>query len=162
MKGGMAERNSARNPFEKIRHTRRDPALLEWVDGTTFKMRVFPLEPRQEKRIVLSYTQRLPVGYGRTPDRFPSGHSLGAVRDWSFHAPVKGGAALTWASETHGELLRASKEKEDLVLNAETHNVKVDGDLALDLYEAPHPPGPPLPQGERGEKPLPPPSPLVG
>ncbi len=29
-----------------------DPALLEWVDGSTFQMHVFPLEPRQEKRNV--------------------------------------------------------------------------------------------------------------
>src|SRR5262249_49910245 len=40
MEGGMAERDHARNVFETIRHTQRDPALLEWVDGTTFKMRV--------------------------------------------------------------------------------------------------------------------------
>src|SRR5439155_1401061 len=58
MEGGMAERDHARNVYEQILYTRRDPALLEWVDGSTFKMRVFPLEARQEKRIVLSYTQR--------------------------------------------------------------------------------------------------------
>src|SRR4029077_16019419 len=32
MEGGMAEREHARNTFEQIRHTRRDPALLEWLD----------------------------------------------------------------------------------------------------------------------------------
>src|SRR5205085_5671287 len=30
MEGGMAERDQARNTFEEIRYTRRDPALLEW------------------------------------------------------------------------------------------------------------------------------------
>ena len=55
----------------------QDPALLEWVDGSTFKMRIFPLEARQEKRIVLSYTQQLPSLYGRGEYRFPAGHSLG-------------------------------------------------------------------------------------
>ncbi len=65
MEGGMAERDYARNVYETIRYASRDPALLEWVDGSTFKMRVFPLEPRQEKRIVLSYTQRLPSLYGK-------------------------------------------------------------------------------------------------
>ena len=56
------------------------PGLVEWVDGSTFKMRVFPLEGRQEKRIILSYSQRLPALYGRTTYRFPAGHSLGIVR----------------------------------------------------------------------------------
>src|SRR5262245_58426797 len=54
MEGGMAERDYARQVFETIRYTRRDPALLEWMDGSTFKTRVFPLEGRQEKRSILS------------------------------------------------------------------------------------------------------------
>src|SRR5262249_40985194 len=46
MEGGMADRDAARDIFETIRYANRDPALLEWVDGSTFKMRVFPLEAR--------------------------------------------------------------------------------------------------------------------
>src|SRR5262249_32675977 len=101
MEGGMAERDYARTVYESIVYRQKDPALLEWVDGTTFKMRVFPLEPRQEKRIVLSYTQRLPSLYGRTGYRFPAGHSLARVSDWSFHARIKNGADLAWASPSH-------------------------------------------------------------
>src|SRR5262249_59013952 len=44
MEGGMAERSHARNVYESIRYAQRDPALLEWVDGSTFKMRAFPLD----------------------------------------------------------------------------------------------------------------------
>jgi hypothetical protein len=135
MEGGMAERDHARQTFDSIVRRMQDPALLEWVDGSTFKMRVFPLEPRQEKRIVISYTQRLPVQYGRTPYRFPAGHSLEAVRDWSFRARVKGGAEAVWVSDTHGDLLTATKDKGDLVLDAARKNVKVEGDVALDLYD---------------------------
>src|SRR5262249_45153974 len=50
--GGMPERRPAANASEPFLSARRDPALLEWVDGSTFKMRVFPLEPRQEKRVL--------------------------------------------------------------------------------------------------------------
>src|SRR5207253_11261383 len=70
MEGGMAERDYARGVFESIVRRQKDPALLEWVDGSTFKMRVFPLEPRQEKRLILSYSQKLPALYGRTQYRF--------------------------------------------------------------------------------------------
>jgi hypothetical protein len=83
MEGGMCERDHARQVFETIKSRALDPALLEWVDGSTFKMRVFPLEPRQEKRIILSYTQRLPSAYGKSQYRFPAGHNLGEVHDWS-------------------------------------------------------------------------------
>src|SRR6185312_14114937 len=102
MEGGMVERDYGRVVFEQIVTKMKDPALLEWVDGRTFKMRVFPLEGRQEKRILLSYTQRLPNLYGRLTYRSPAGHSLGAVRDWSFHARVKDGARIDWHCHSHG------------------------------------------------------------
>lgn len=135
MEGGMAERDYARNVFEQIMYTRKDPALLEWVDGSTFKMRVFPLEPRQEKRIVISYTQRLETLYGRTQYRFPSGHNLQLVRDWSFHARVKDGTErrLHWSCESHD--LKARPSGKDLALSAEAHKVKVARDVVLDLYD---------------------------
>jgi tetratricopeptide (TPR) repeat protein len=135
MEGGMAERDFARQTFDNIVRRMQDPALLEWVDGSTFKMRVFPLEARQEKRIILSYTQRLSVQYGRASYRFPAGHSLETVRDWSFHARVKSGKALTWASDTHPEILQVSTEKNDLLLDARQRNVKVEGDVAFDLFD---------------------------
>src|SRR5262249_55317791 len=86
-------------------------------------------------RIVLSYTQRLPVQYGRTPYRFPAGHSLEAVRDWSFHARVSGGREVTWARDTHAELLKATKERGDLVLGARQDNGKGEGDVAIGLLD---------------------------
>jgi tetratricopeptide (TPR) repeat protein len=113
------------------RYQQLDPALLEWVDGSTFKMRVFPLEPRQEKRIILSYTQRLPALYGQASYRFPAGHSLQTVRRWSFHARVKNGADLTWASPSHR--LRAIKKDGDLLLNAAANNARFDRDVVLNL-----------------------------
>jgi tetratricopeptide (TPR) repeat protein len=132
MEGGMAERDHARNVYEQILYTRRDPALLEWVDGSTFKMRVFPLEGRQEKRIILSYTQRLPSLYGRTQYRFPAGHSLEAVRDWSFHARIKDGNKITWRCDSHR--LKDTWDGRDLLLDGAARKVKVDRDVVLDLF----------------------------
>jgi tetratricopeptide (TPR) repeat protein len=131
MEGGMAERDYARNVYEQIIYSMRDPALLEWVDGSTFKMRVFPLEGRQEKRIILSYTQRLPSLYGHTRYRFPAGHSLEMVRDWSFHALVKDGGKLAYNSDSHE--LKARQEGGDLILDAKEKFIKADRDVALEL-----------------------------
>jgi ferric-dicitrate binding protein FerR (iron transport regulator)/tetratricopeptide (TPR) repeat protein len=133
MEGGMAERNYARDVFESIVRKQKDPALLEWVDGSTFKMRVFPLEARQEKRIVLSYTQRLETLYGNWKYRFPAGHSLEAVRDWSFHGRVKRGADLTWSCDSHE--LKQSADAGDLVLDAQANEVKLDRDVVLRLSD---------------------------
>src|SRR5262249_54503490 len=135
MEGGMAERDYARQVYERILMTQRDPALLEWVDGSTFKMRVFPLEGRQEKRIILSYVQRLPALYGRTQYRFPAGHSLQVVGDWSFHARVKGGARLAATSPSH-PALKVQPDGADLVLTARERNAKTDRDVTVDLLDS--------------------------
>lgn len=133
MEGGMAERQHARNTFEQIMHTKKDPALLEWVDGSTFQMRVFPLEPRQEKRIVISYSQRLATAYGKTHYRFPAGHNLDTVRDWSTQIRVRGGENLTWKSPSHK--LRASRADGDLLLNASAEHALLDRDLVLEVED---------------------------
>ncbi|MDA1251873.1 MAG: VIT domain-containing protein [Planctomycetota bacterium] len=131
MEGGMAERDHARNTFEEIVRSMKDPALLEWVDGSTFKMRVFPLEPRQEKRIVMSYTQRLSNDYGKETYRFPAGHNLDRVRDWSTQVRVAGGANLEWDSPSH--FLKAKKPDGDLVLEGEAQRVTMNDDLVVEL-----------------------------
>ena len=133
MEGGMAERDYARQVYETIRYTQRDPALLEWVDGSTFKMRVFPLEPRQEKRLILSYTQKLPSLYGQTTYRFPAGHTLQTVRDLSFRARIKDAAALPWDSASHP--LQATKDGSDLVLDYAAKNATLDRDLVLAIRD---------------------------
>jgi hypothetical protein len=133
MEGGMAERDWARSVYERIVYQQKDPALLEWVDGSTFKMRVFPLEGRQEKRIVLSYVQKLQPLYGRAVYRFPAGHSLGRVQRWSLHARVKDGAGRSWASPSHA--LKKSKSGADLVLTGELRDAPLDRDVVLELAD---------------------------
>ncbi|MEM6989016.1 MAG: VIT domain-containing protein [Myxococcota bacterium] len=64
MEGGIVERQRGRNVYENIVYQRRDPALLEWMKGNEFRVRIFPLPPRTEKRIILSYTQPLTDNYG--------------------------------------------------------------------------------------------------
>ncbi len=91
-----------------------------------------PLEARQEKRLVLSYTQRLPADYGRMSYRFPAGHNLEVVRDWSFHAHVVGGAQLTPSSPSHPEMT-AARIGNDLVLDAAAREVPVNRDVVLQL-----------------------------
>src|SRR5439155_21818356 len=132
MEGGMAEANLARNAYETIRYARRDPALLEWVDGSTFKMRVFPLEGRKEKRILLTYPQRLESLYGVARYRFPGGHNMDRVNEWSFEARVKNGSAFHCSSPTHPGITLTPKGR-DLVLSLKEKNVKPDRDVALEL-----------------------------
>ncbi len=146
MEGGMAERNYARSVYEQIMWSQKDPALLEWVDGSTFKMRVFPLEARQEKRIIIGYTQRLPGLYGRSQYRFPAGHSLGVVNEWSFAGRIKNAGNLVLGSDSHqlvgqdkipddGASFRMKREGNDVLLNGKATNALLARDVTLNLVD---------------------------
>ena len=134
MEGGMAEREHAREVFETILYTQRDPALLEWVDGSTFKMRVFPLEPRQEKRLLLSYVQKLPESYSKADYRFAGGHTMPVVGHWSFNAFIKNGAAMEWSCDSHA--MSTTVKGNDLILAASAERIKPDQDVVIQLTSA--------------------------
>ncbi|MEM6995169.1 MAG: VIT domain-containing protein, partial [Myxococcota bacterium] len=77
MEGEVLEKQRARNIFKQIVDATipRDPALLEWEQGNLFKLRVFPIPGRGERKVRLSYTQVLPVVAGKLRYRFPMGGS---------------------------------------------------------------------------------------
>ena len=66
--GEIVERHRARRIFRQIVNDTirpRDPALLEWMGGREFSMKIFPIPPRSARRVILAYTQPLKASYGR-------------------------------------------------------------------------------------------------
>ncbi|MCE9583877.1 MAG: VIT and VWA domain-containing protein [Planctomycetes bacterium] len=55
----LLEAGKARSVYENIVRSRKDPALLEFADAKTFRLRVFPIAPGEEKRVKLSYSEVL-------------------------------------------------------------------------------------------------------
>ncbi|MCA9648373.1 MAG: hypothetical protein KC501_00595 [Myxococcales bacterium] len=53
----VVEKQRARRTYESHLHRRRDPALLERDTGNRFRARVFPIAPRQRKRLLVTYQQ---------------------------------------------------------------------------------------------------------
>ncbi len=77
MDGEVVEKQRARRIFQQIVDATvpRDPALLEWERGNVFKLRIFPIPGRGERRVKLSYTQVLPIVGGKLRYRYPLGGS---------------------------------------------------------------------------------------
>jgi Mg-chelatase subunit ChlD len=71
--GEMIERVQAREAYEEAIQRAFDPALLEWVDGRTFRARIFPIPATGERRVVLSYLQFLPLAGGAYRYVYPMG-----------------------------------------------------------------------------------------
>jgi Ca-activated chloride channel family protein len=57
--GEILHRDEARRIYEDIVRRRLDPALLEYVGRDTFKASIFPIEPGDERRVELAYSQIL-------------------------------------------------------------------------------------------------------
>ncbi|MFO0632633.1 MAG: VIT domain-containing protein [Nannocystaceae bacterium] len=77
MDGEIVEKQRGREIFQHIVDATvpRDPALLEWERANLFKLRLFPIPARGERRVRLSYTQVLPVVGDAVQYRFPLGGS---------------------------------------------------------------------------------------
>jgi Ca-activated chloride channel family protein len=69
--GTCLERERAREVFESIVRRMKDPALLEWMPGGIFQCRIFPIEPRATKRVVVAYTQALGFSRGHVSYVYP-------------------------------------------------------------------------------------------
>ncbi|HEX8254237.1 MAG TPA: VIT and VWA domain-containing protein, partial [Thermoanaerobaculia bacterium] len=92
MEGEVVERLRANQVYEQFFHQMRDPALLEQDQGNRFSARIFPIAPNAPVRLVLSYSQLLPMRDGVRTYSLPL-RGLPKVKKLSFRAiatPIPG------------------------------------------------------------------------
>ena len=130
--GGMVDRQYGRMVYESIVYRRRDPALLEMMEGNVFKMRVFPIFGRKEKKIIISYTQTLPELYNTLRYWLPMEHTNDKAKELSISVCVKGAAGkVEAASSTHS--VKVSNVDGDMLIKYSEKNVAPDQDFLLHL-----------------------------
>lgn len=71
VEGEVLTREQARQVYEDIVRTMRDPALLEYVDRGAVQASIFPIPPGGERRIELEYTQVLQAENGLVHYSYP-------------------------------------------------------------------------------------------
>lgn len=134
MEGAMVDRSRGRDIYEGIVEQRRDPALLEWMSGNTFRMRVFPLPPKTDKRIFVSYTQPLEHLYGAERLVVPIPKVDQHARTAKFEVRVVGGASQPIASPSH--TVTARDDGPDRIVSFEASDYALGQDLVLTLGAA--------------------------
>lgn len=67
----LLDARRAREVYEQIVRSMRDPGLLEYIGRDTFRARIFPIEPHETKVIRLEYTQAVPADDGLARFVFP-------------------------------------------------------------------------------------------
>ncbi|MFN0247931.1 MAG: VIT and vWA domain-containing protein [Kofleriaceae bacterium] len=91
VEGEVVEREKARAIYQKIVDEMLDPALLEWEQGNWFKLRVFPLEPKADKKVVIRYVTQM----SRSAHGWEYDYSLGGQKIGAFSMNVDGKPHLT-------------------------------------------------------------------
>jgi hypothetical protein len=76
------DKGKGRQVFEDVTRQRIDPALLEVTQGDNFKLRVYPLDPGQTRRVRLTYSERL----GGDADAHRTAHRLFMRIAWQHSA----------------------------------------------------------------------------
>ena len=71
VQGEILEARKARAIYEGIVRRQRDPGLLEYVGRGLFRARVFPIEPRGDVTVKLSFQQVVPESAGTMEFRYP-------------------------------------------------------------------------------------------
>ncbi len=113
----------------------RDPALLEWQRGGRFELRIFPIPKHGSRRVVLSYTQTVPVSGGVRRFSYPLAHDAAGttkIDDFSLDVQVLG-HDKDFGVSTRGYTLQkgdASAEADRFVMNEK--NFVPAGDLTVE------------------------------
>ncbi len=134
LEGKVLDRDQAQQIYEDIVRRRRDPALLQYIGRGAFQARIFPILPKTEKRIEISYSQVLKAENGLVKYVYPlstekfSPQPLGNVSiNVSLQSPQ---AIKAIYSPTHNvSVARESDFKAKI--GYEESNVKPDRDFVL-------------------------------
>lgn len=124
----------ARKIYEDIVRRQRDPALLEFIEQDLYKVRIFPIEPRETKRIEFSYGQLLKSDSGLVSYEYPMSvekFSSKPIREVSLNIALKTGKPLkTVYSPTHDvEIVRSGKKR--ATVGYETSGQSAEQDFEL-------------------------------
>jgi len=134
VEGQVLEAEEARQEYEQIVASLRDPALLEYAGRGAVQARIFPIPAGGERRVELEYTQVLTADEGLVRYIYPLGtekFSALPLEEVAIRVEVSSSVPLRLAySPSHSvDVQRESDSR--LVASYEAANVLPDADFAL-------------------------------
>ena len=122
------EKARGRQTFEDITRRNVDPALLEVTAGNNFKLRVYPLNPRQTRRVRVIYREQLRTSADRSRAfyRLPLDYA-DRVANLSFDIRAVGAAAKPTVIDSASVELSFREGKRVFTAEAEQQNVRLAG-----------------------------------
>ncbi|MCX5741117.1 MAG: hypothetical protein NT062_01305 [Proteobacteria bacterium] len=111
-----------------------DPALLEWAGTGRLNLRVYPIPARQDKRIMLAYTQSLPKLYEDWTITVPFPELDQPVGDVAFDVRIKGCKTCEVTSTSHQ--LATKLDGDDAIVSYHHTGERLGDSLVLHVRDA--------------------------
>ncbi|MBE7463554.1 MAG: hypothetical protein HS116_08630 [Planctomycetes bacterium] len=133
MEGEVVETKRARAVYRQILHTLRDPALLEQDQGNRFSAKVFPIPAKGTVRLLLGYSQCLPLKNDKRKLTIPMA-GMPVIQDFSFSAVIRAGfGSGLHPGSTHGFAVATEQAGTIQILSKRQANYKPERDLVLEF-----------------------------
>jgi Ca-activated chloride channel family protein len=132
--GEMLEAAKARQIYTDIVRRTQDPGLLEYLDNNLFRMKVFPIPPKGDQKVTLSYSAVARRDAGVVEYIYPlktDGKATSTLEELSIQATLKSQHAIqNIYSPTHAIAVTRPNERE-AVIKFERNQGLLDKDFQL-------------------------------
>lgn len=133
-KAELLDAKKARQIYEEIVRRVKDPALLEYYNRDLFRVRIFPILPRSEQRIKLSYSETLAREDNTIAYSFPLNtekYAAKPVGQLSFKLSIEGLEPVKAVYSPSHEVEIIRKGKRNATVGYEQSNSRSDRDFQL-------------------------------
>jgi Ca-activated chloride channel family protein len=134
VKGQVLDATQARQTYEQIVSSMRDPALLEYVGRGAVQARIFPIAPQAERRIELEYSQALPAEGGLVRYVYPLNtekFSALPIESVSISVEIQSSVPIRTVYSPSHEVGVSRESQNHVVAGYEAANVLPDTDFSL-------------------------------
>jgi len=134
VEGQVLDATQARQTYEQIVSSMRDPALLEYVGRGAVQARIFPIAPQEERRIELEYSQALSADNGLVRYIYPLNtekFSASPIESVTVNVDIRASAGIRVVYSPSHEVAVSREGDRHVVAGYEAANVLPDTDFTL-------------------------------
>jgi len=134
LEGLLVERRRARGIYNEIVRGRRDPALVEQIGRNTFRLSVFPVLPKKDTVVEITWVEKIPLSQGLMHYRYPLSLAQSATKteqDFTFSAVVRSSVPIETITSPLKDMEIIRKENGDAVLSFERLRAPLDTDVEI-------------------------------
>ena len=134
LEGFLAERMTARRAYNSIVRRGRDPALLEQIGRSTFRLSVFPVAPDQPTVVELTWIEAVPLVRGEYRYVFPlslSGEAARVEQDLTVAVTVKSSAPIVKLDSPTSGMITRTIDEHEACASMEVSKAVLDQDVVV-------------------------------